>query len=864
MKNINIQYIDDFQELKQFASNFDIDNQSLVVSSIKAKTDFQFYFIQQNKITSSKAVQTFYELLEDILFWLYPSVRLVSSHYIKTIIEEDTSSPGKAAIVFDFLELVLPVFSHPNGYEIMLEWSKGRDVSWKSWIDEAYKAYNLILDLKITTHNLIPALLFNEDISSFKIDKPSFFYLGCNFEPIHAHLLEGLGKNNDITLLCPNRYWIDKYKSLKTYSRFDELKTDSQCLQKKSQGNIHTKRFSSMLSEVKDAVSQVRIWIDEGVNTNSVIITAPNIEEYWKVLKAHLDVEGIAYDKPTKISIKSFSDTARLVSFLRLQIMPNKNDLCLAIFGKTKPIISYDLFVKMYSTVTRFDDYKRSQEVYDFLYRHHIPDTPNLTEFIDYISKVWKQIDGDVERLELILTRIFQDDIDQKMALPKWLSYLEMVLSDIKVTIEHPNLSGIGVVSLSQLDRTDIKKIYMMGMSDQAMNISDNVPIVQTDLDDIERDTGFVLDNGSNDLEFKTEWIISANVDAVLSFPENNFSSDELTPSYLWIKYAKEASCIDPKKTRWDIIQHNNLNNYNNIDSNKKIKQSLETYKLDKLSASDIETYVKCPFIFYARKVLGLRDQKLLGLDLSYIDQGTLLHDALDKLVTEPFKPPTKNEIKNVLKTIIDKNAILEQKYLSKVIDKYANFLKRCLDFEFQQRNSEEYESIETILKEIKYETYFLPEKKSFSKTQYADAVLVYGKIDRIDSVNSATTRVIDYKRSGTHTHYNNWFKNGYLQLILYSIVTNEGFIPGASKVVSEAFYFILKDLKFRGFFLDQKSNKRGKISRADLDKLYEDFKDRLKDIITNIQQANFDPNPMEPKNCHKCYLNKSCRYNYE
>ena len=73
----------------------------------------------------------------------------------------------------------------------------------------------------------------------------------------------------------------------------------------------------------------------------------------------------------------------------------------------------------------------------------------------------------------------------------------------------------------------------------------------------------------------------------------------------------------------------------------------------------------------------------------------------------------------------------------------------------------------------------------------------------------------------------------------------------------------MLKDLKQKGFFLNEKTNNRGKISPEDLEKLYVDFTQELKSSLLKIKKAEFDPSPMDLKNCDKCYLYNTCRYHY-
>ncbi len=860
--DINIKFFGDWKDLSKALSSIDIQKNSLIVSGIKTKTDLQFYFLNQQKLPMvGNSIQTFYEFLEDVLFQVRLDIKIVSSHYIKAMIAREENMPGASESVFEFLKLMLPAFSHPNGFEIMSEWSQAHkaNIRWGKLFKKAYKAYTQILDQNITTQEFIPALLFNLDLTNIKTKKV-YFYLSSNLKPVYIHILNNLAKNNDLTLLCPTKNWIDEHEALKVYRG---LKASNTSILYKSENKIISKRFTSMLSEVKDCIAHVRKWIEDGIEQKDIVIAAPGIESYWEVLKEHLDVEGIGYDRAVKIPIQSFSDVTRLISTIRANLIPSKNDLQLAIFHKDKPISSYDSFYEQYDVVTELEDYKRSEIVFKFISDKFNKEALSLDEFIEYVSVIWKKINGDPDRLAKILSCLVQDNFTFKMSLSKWFYYLESLLTDVKITKTHPNLNGVGILDLSKLDRLDIKKIYLMGATYQAMNSFKSVPITKQDLDTIEKDTGFVLDYKSRNLEFNAEWMLSGNADVVISFAENSFFSDELTPSYFWLKYAKCKFTSQPKKTRWDLIQEKNVRKPGQSKSydNYAIKKTLKKYDLKKISATDIETFKSCPFIFYAKKCLGLRDNASLGLDFSYLYQGSFLHECLEELVKEPFKNYSKKDLEKYLKNKI-KPKVVESKYIDKFIHKYARILERVFEFELKNR---EQKNIKTIGKEVEFQAHYLPDKEKFCKSGDEISVLVTGKIDRIDEVKNSNLRIIDYKSSGSKVrHYQSWIKNNMLQLILYSILADEGFVRDISGEVSDAMYFNLKDVELKGFCLDEKSNSRSKISLEDLGKLYNSFKEILRSIIDEIKSAEFDPAPSDSKKCEECYLNKTCRYNYE
>ena len=875
MSHLNLKSIDNFFDFTTEIKKLDLNKQSLIVSSQQAKTDLKLYFLKEKDITIGDSIKTFFEFLEGILFSINPNIRIVSSNFIKALIKKNLSLKGQAEITFEFLKLLIPVFSHPNGHEILSEWiyENLRKSKWVKLIDESYEFYNSILKKNITTYEFIPAILFNEDLSQIKL-KSTVIYVGSNLRNIHTHILKNLGKTNDLTLICPNKYWVDSNESLKNYKEF-EIKNSF----KVPNINIkETRRFSSKLSEVKDCVNQIRKWLSYDIRPFEICILSPDIENYLPVLETHLDFEGIGYNSTSKTPLKSFTDALRVISILRSKVNPSKNDLALSLFDVKSPIISYNSFLENFDVVTRVEDYERDKEVFKFITKNLPYKDLNLKEFMGLIEAIWKQIDGDSEILKQVLSRLSQDNLDVKISLVQWLDYFENMLSEIKISDKDSNLAGVGILSLSDFERVDAKKIFMLGMSDQAIEESNFLPLTEQDIKKIEQDIGFILNTKVSDQEFKASWIMSGQAGVILSFSEQGFFSEELSPSYLWIKSEtrlKDKNVVNnPQKTRWDLLALGQLEadqrGNSPVCEKNRINKSLKDYDLKKISATKLEQFYKCPFIFYAKNILNLKEVFPKNLDFNFLERGFILHKALKELVKNSliYKQPNQAEIKQELRKIIlekieKENPVFEKKYLDLLIDKYTKVLDRVLYFEKKKRSQEKYL---TLYKEKTFETYFSLDKKTFVSDRDKNSVKIKCIVDRIDllqgesfEAKDQSLRIIDYKYSGANPHHPLWLKQGYLQLLLYSEVVSSLNLGS----ISEAYYFMIKELKQKGFFLDEKTTRRGKISREDLIKLFVNFELELAKILTKIKKAEFDPKPLVKKNCDNCYLYNTCRYHY-
>ncbi len=182
-------------------------------------------------------------------------------------------------------------------------------------------------------------------------------------------------------------------------------------------------------------------------------------------------------------------------------------------------------------------------------------------------------------------------------------------------------------------------------------------------------------------------------------------------------------------------------------------------FKNDTISASQLETYFRCPFQHYARYMLRLKDEE--KVDLQAFDVGNILHQVaeyrfrykllndkqvVDKAFDDYFLDEGHNQLLNA------KNRPL----LNELKNEALRFLKKC---EFIDNNSD-------------FETKFVECKQSNAKIDFnanGKIVDLFGKIDRIDTFEN-TFRIIDYKTGKrTTTHFKDLYYGQKVQLFLYA-----------------------------------------------------------------------------------------------
>ncbi len=335
------------------------------------------------------------------------------------------------------------------------------------------------------------------------------------------------------------------------------------------------------------------------------------------------------------------------------------------------------------------------------------------------------------------------------------------------------------------------------------------------------------------------------------------------------------------------------------INKNKDLKKKIENSsycKVDEtfdysLSVSVLQDFVKCPFIFSARKVYGLRSEPEWDIDLDYMSRGNLIHKLFPKLL-EKINEELCDE--DILKLIEESRKAIKLPIKCRSIwdcqrKRYLSISKNFIAFERAWR--EEYKGLVTEKDEVCVEGYIDSKTGEFSKTQKEGAVPFKGWIDRVDKNNGRECVVIDYKfsKSGRH-HHGSWKKNDELQLILYAMALEAGLADTDARSILGAVYFFVNplkrdtgllmkgesgdlfpDIKYKEEFykslkenigcIDVSINGKGEyIDDKKLVDLYSVFKSYLVDVIHRINERDFTPKPKKTEDCEKCHWRGICR----
>ena len=225
-------------------------------------------------------------------------------------------------------------------------------------------------------------------------------------------------------------------------------------------------------------------------------------------------------------------------------------------------------------------------------------------------------------------------------------------------------------------------------------------------------------------------------------------------------------------------------------------------------SASQLETFISCPFQFFLRYVLRLealdeRDE----LDEDYTERGSAAHNILEELEQRLLQEP--GDRLELARTLIDHHLGLERTVESEIDSGLRAIERFRLDQMFTRyaKQHEKYEQSEGIglPRPHKFEAVFGDERKPESHPSLvlgdgSESVRLQGKIDRIDLVESPAGvgfRVIDYK-TGSSPSAKDVAASLYVQLPLYALAVERIVLAERGARLVDVGYWGLKKEGYR------------------------------------------------------------------
>lgn len=454
------------------------------------------------------------------------------------------------------------------------------------------------------------------------------------------------------------------------------------------------------------------------------------------------------------------------------------------------------------------------------------------------------------------------NDFDQ---LQKWKSD-ELSRTHLKT---RPSSSGVRLFNIADSSAYDLDELFIVGFTDQhyPSPIKEH-PFYSTEmmLDTNAREIleGPVYKQGLEKQRL-VQLINRTKKRAYFTYPKITWDRKEQVPSRL---YAQNQEYIQNRE------QQNSTNQIHIQSLAQKIKfpNSIK----NQFSISEIETYLKCPYQYYARYQLKLGDKEKEDLDVPADVKGSFVHRVMQRLFEEQLD--------------LYGEAIEYDLYLNKLVERAKEiiadekekdaFLKMASE---PIRNFFSERVLSVIGSELKGEINQIREKKKNTYPRYfewsfgkknipalrlkceSQEIFISGRIDRIDvNKDLKTFLVIDYKTgelsSGTKLKLGES-----LQIPLYMMAAEKlllkDFKPAGGIFIGFKDLTKKSGLLIQGGGEEQVLKKNYQISQEDWKILQNKIILKVGDIAKQINQGNFSPNPQSNSLCRFCDYRDICHY---
>ncbi len=864
-----------------------------LVADLEAKELIQNQILETTNCLPETAVLRANEFWRQILKVHFSGIDLVSTQFLSVWLHEWlkekevewAKSPGASALLLNYLEIFLPVLAR-SSQDTVTDWLKQNSdamLSWGHWFYLSVEAWSVLSEKNILLAKWIPAFLAGRE------DLPDRFWphdvvldLGPALTGVEAELFEKLARQNKVTVILPELSARSSYPQ--TFSAYELLGASNEkgnAVTSNESPHVSYHKFSSELAEVKAAVHWLREAADRGVNLNQLGLFSPDIERYWPLLEAYFRVEGLPARKSVVVSAASLPLIQNWLSRLRVESKHiSTGDLETIIFGArefSKDLaLPYEKFAPIFRSIYDEADLNRDTRVRQLFNQKFQPgDKVGRDQFFAWALKFYN--DDIITGLDRVAATFLQEcPVHLRLEVRSWLRYVENLVARVEIKNSSENV-GIYCGNLDGAIHLELDTVVLLGLDSDSVRIKNKISFREIDQDKIAKDLGFNLALGDHDWSYWIERVMENTKNRCFAcFALHDLKSRVQSPSSIWSRAFKtddDEGCETPGLTRWDEIQNSKDEN-----ENRRVAQDggglapdpfvIET--LPKISPSQLEKYLDCPFQFAAEKIFHLSELPDVDLDVDAMTTGRLLHEILNLLTAPPMRWDwSQDELSNLVDHVRSEFQVviacepLWPATRSRLVQTAGRFLN------FEKKWRETFRETKTVLREGGL--------KGCVNCDDAGAGLkveVAGRIDRVDQNAKGQYVVLDYKTSGGDLrNHNSWFENNELQLLFYSYCIENGLTELPPGPVVGAFYFTMNEIRrekgFRdisslsessGRLFDEAPRGGSHLTRNELDELYKKLREKIGEAVGQMKNGNFVPNPRDFKICEECNWRTLCR----
>ncbi len=384
-----------------------------------------------------------------------------------------------------------------------------------------------------------------------------------------------------------------------------------------------------------------------------------------------------------------------------------------------------------------------------------------------------------------------------------------------------------------------------------------------------------------NNIDTKEESNILSKEELQIAIGKKILSSKDLAALKIDYNYLEDKGKISNLR-KLEPFGDNIYSGYIGNETN--VAELLSQISQKEFSASQLETFAKCPFKYFSERILKLEPIKEPTDEAEPIELGNVLHSILydfySKVISEKI-PLNKVGTKEFLKLKKILFGIANEKIQKLNLNSPVAFFEKekILGIDNKEENSILYKF---LLKETNNDTDYIPSFFEFSfgkfqneKTESISSLKIgemklRGKIDRIDIDECNNSyNIVDYKLSGRKPTVNDFTAGLSLQLPVYLMagktileeIENKSFV-GDKMIIYSLDY---KDKNFGP--IQVKSTKKRKPDFAENikenEKLIDGTKEKITEYYQKIKNGKFNLSELEnreEKVCRYCNFQSFCR----
>lgn len=861
-----------------FIEGLDLRTTTLLVSDLASKLSWQDFFIQKTGFLDGPQILRAEDLWKIVLQRVNPEANFISisclSSHVKSLLTNDWARQlglpyVKPATALRAINELLPILCHPDSTEIMEHWFEEihhGPCSWRNWYYLASLLWNELKKNHLILDDWSAALLTQYPGFENYWNRDLIVDLGPEIRTIEVELLQSLSQKRQVGILAPKPSFLPNFPWISyPYEQFIQRSHQTTAIpkQKKSLTNNSFKRFTAPLAEIKFAIGQIQTWLTEGKSLEEIAIIAPNIEDYWPVLRWHLKMENIPFDKPESTQLGSLGPILAWIAKLKklCGIRLSSGELELADF--------------------HVENYQQAN------YLHHLSkwgrrtyvssDVPtdiassSAEDFLNWASQYWPMESLLTEHLlEICGHWLLEARLLEPRHQRDWLDYLADFLNHQELELHPAQKNSLGVYSLMSGIPQHRKLHIFLGCSESQLKASRGF-LKGSDVLSLQHHTGHLLAHPDRDFrEYQLNMLLDIGVQQFFTFAESDFSGTELVPSLFWLNGREKSSQDLHNLDSWNLGVWESflLNTLPTPIPALTIIPKLP-WKIS-LSPATLKSYLECPFKFFVEKALRLSDPAIVDLDLDARTQGSLHHRLLELLVQEPFDATAlKAQLSDSIEQAIadQKDSFFSEQTKALVKTQLETFGLRFLAHEEAYRK--EFPFFYTFAREVKFKRNLLID---------GTPIVFSGKIDRIDMARDHSGAiVIDYKSDFGSRHHaaKSWLEHREYQLLAYTDSIEVGAVDfnnsGANSLtavpVIAAHYYNLKNFSRRGFTLEQippglvtELTSQNRVSTSEKTALLDEFNSALNETAKKIIEGDFRPIPHPKTDCPQCRWRYLCR----